>query len=136
MGQIQVSWLENLTFVGTDSTNHSVVLSSAGDGVGMKPSELLMVSLGSCTGYDVINIMTKKREQISGLKITVSGEQLADPPWTFTKIHTHYQVTGKGLTEKSVADAVHLSKEKYCSVANTLAGSVEMTFDWEVIEAE
>lgn len=136
MSQIKVTWVQDKTFIGTDSTNHSVVISSTKDGVGMKPSDLLLVSLASCTGYDVVDILMKKRANIAGVHITVDGEQAGQAPYVFTKIHIHYAVTGFGIKPNDVEKAIKLSKEKYCSVSQTLEPSVEITYDFEVIEAE
>lgn len=137
MAQVSVRWLEKLQFVGTDSSKHSVVLSSQDDenGVGMKPSELMLVALGGCSAYDVVNILTKKRKKLTGLEVSVSAEQLPDPPWTFVKIHMSYRLRGRDLTEKAVQDAIKLSKDKYCSVGATLSASAEITYDY-VIEEE
>ncbi len=136
MGQVSVTWLQNQQFVGTDSTRHSVVLSGMGpeDGIGMKPSELLLVSLGGCTAYDVVNILRKKREKLTDLQVTVEGEQAADPPWPYIKVHVHYQVTGHNLKPEAVEQAIRLSEEKYCSVSATVAKSAAITYDFEVID--
>lgn len=134
MAQVNVTWVQGRTFVGTDSTQHSVVISSPADGVGIKPSELLLLAVGSCTAYDVVNILEKKRALITDVRVTVSGEQEADPPWPFRKIHIHYAVGGENLKPEDVAKAIHLSEEKYCSVSATLRQSVEITTDFEVLE--
>ena len=136
MGEIGLTWVQNLQFVGTDSTKHSVVLSGTGpeDGIGMKPSELLLVSLGSCTAVDVVNILRKKRQKITGLRVTVSGEQAPDPPWVFQKFHIHYEVTGHGLKPDAVEKAIRLSEEKYCSVSATLSRGAEVSYDYEIID--
>lgn len=136
MASANVKWVANKTFIGTDSTQHSVVLSSPDDGVGMKPSELLLVSLGGCTAVDVVEILRKKRMPLESLEIQVSGEQDQDPPWTFRKIHVKYLLRGKGLTEKDVAQAIELSEEKYCSVSSTVRGTAEVTTSFEILDAE
>lgn len=131
MGNVHVKWIDKFQFIGTDSSKHSVVISSQDEenGVGMKPSELMLVSLGGCTAYDVVNILTKKRQKIVGLEIEVSAEQEPDPPWTFTHIHMIYRLRGEDLDEKAVHDAVKLSKDKYCSVGTTLAKAAKVTYD-------
>ena len=134
MGQVNITWVQDQQYVATDSTNHSVVVSSTANGTGMKPSDLLMVALGSCTAYDVVNILTKRRAWITGLNVTVSGEQESEPPWTFRKIHVHYQVSGVDLTEREVEHAIVLSEEKYCSVSATLKQAAEITFTYEIID--
>jgi putative redox protein len=134
--QADVTWLKKRQFVGTDGSKHSVVMSSQDDenGVGMSPSQLLLVSLGGCTAYDVVNILEKKRERVTGLEVRVTGKQEEDPPWTYRKIHMEYVVRGKGLSEKAVRDAAELSEEKYCSVAATLRGSAEITYDLTIVD--
>jgi putative redox protein len=138
MADVYVKWLEKLQFVGVDSTSHSVVLSSSDEenGTGMKPSELMLVALGGCTAYDVVNILTKKRQQLTDLVVRVSSKQRSDPPWIFTRIHLTYQLRGRRLDEKAVRDAIELSKDKYCSVGVTLAQSVEITYEFTIEEEE
>lgn len=135
--EANVTWLKKRQFVGTDGTRHSVVMSSQDEenGVGMSPSQLLLVSLGGCTSYDVVNILEKKREPLTGLEVHITAEQESDPPWTYRKIHIDYTVWGNGLSEKAVHDAVRLSEERYCSVAATLRGSAEITYDVTIVEA-
>lgn len=135
MGQVNVTWVQNKTFIGTDSTNHSVVISAKEDNVGCKPSELLLMALASCTGYDVVNILEKRRVHLTDVRVTVTGEQDAEPPWTFRKIHVHYVVAGSNLKRDDVEKAIRLSEEKYCSVSATLRQSVEITYDFEVLDA-
>ena len=121
------------TFIGIDSTKHSVVLSTTDEGVGMKPSELLLVAVGSCTAVDVVNILEKKRFQLNSLEIQVSGEQDTEPPWTFHKIHIHYKLQGAELTDKAVEQAIHLSEEKYCSVSATVRATAEISTSYEIL---
>ncbi|MFN2269772.1 MAG: OsmC family protein [Anaerolineae bacterium] len=134
----RVKWVESRQFVGIDSSKHSVVMSSQDEdnAIGMKPSELLLVSLGGCTAYDVVSILEKKRQKLTGLEVAVSGEQDEDPPWTFRKIHLHYTLHGKGLKEKAVQDAIELSEEKYCSVAATVRGVAEIDYEYTIIEED
>ncbi len=138
MATVRVKWLEKLQFVGIDATKHSVVMSGQGkeDGIGMSPSQLLLVALGGCTAYDVVNILTKKRQKLTGLEIEITGEQEPDPPWTYRKIHMTYRLRGRGLSEKAVQDAIELSKNKYCSVGATLAEAAEITYDYTIEEEE
>jgi len=134
MGTTTVKWIDGKKFVGIDSTNHSVVLSTADEGIGVKPSELLLIAVASCSAVDVVEILTKKRMPLTFLEISTSGEQDHDPPWTFRKIHMHFRVSGKNLTEKAVAQAIELSEEKYCSVAATVRATAQITSDFEIIE--
>jgi len=133
---VQIKWLDKLEFVGTDSTKHSLVMSSQDEenATGLKPSELLLLALGGCTAVDVVMIMRKKRQAVTGLKINVRGEQDENPPWTFRHIHLEYVVRGKGLSEKGLAQAIEISEEKYCSVKNSL--TCEVTSSYRIVEEE
>jgi putative redox protein len=133
MANATVRWITGKQFVGTDSTKHSVVLSPADVGVGMKPSELLLVALGSCTAVDVVEILAKKRLTLTSLEIQITGQQDIDPPWTFRNFHIQYLLKGKDLTEKAVAQAIQLSEEKYCSVAATVRATAPITTAYEII---
>jgi putative redox protein len=133
MGTATVQWIGGKRFVGIDSTNHSVVLSTADEGVGMKPSELLLIGLAACSAVDVVEILTKKRMPPTRFEISVSGEQDQDPPWTFRKMKLHYTLAGKNLTEKAVSQAIQLSEEKYCSVAATIRATAEICTEFEIV---
>ena len=133
MSNATVRWVHGQQFVGTDSTKHSVVLSTGDEGTGMKPSELLLVALAACTAVDVVDILSKKRTPLTSLEIQVDGEQDADPPWTYRKFHLKYILGGKGLTEKNVSQAIQLSEEKYCSVAATVRGVAELSTEFEIM---
>ncbi|GAB4473532.1 MAG: OsmC family protein [Anaerolineae bacterium] len=136
MARATVKWLDGKRFVGVDSTEHGVVISGTGeDGrIGAKPSDLLLLALGSCTAYDVVNILEKKRQKLTGLEVQVTAEQEPEAPWTFTSFHVHYVVRGRGLSMRAVEDAIRLSDEKYCSVSATLRKGATVTHDFEVIE--
>ncbi len=134
MGTATVKLIDGKQFIGIDSTNHSVVLSTPGEGIGIKPSDLLLIAVASCSAVDVVEILEKKRMRIEHLEIRSSGEQDQDPPWTFRKIHLRYKVSGKNLTEKAVAQAIQLSEEKYCSVAATIKATAQITSDFEIVE--
>lgn len=134
MAEATIKWLPGgLTFIGTDSTKHSVVLSPVSEGTGIKPSDLLLIAVGSCTAVDVVGILEKKRTPLSGMEIVVSGEQDVSPPWTFRKVHVHYKLRGSGLTAKAVEQAILLSEEKYCSVASTIRGVAELSNSFEIL---
>ena len=135
MAKAVVKWIEGKKFLGVDSTNHSVVLSTPDEGIGMKPSELMLVALGACSSVDVIGILEKRKVKLTKYEVQISAEQAADPPWTFEKIHLNYILAGQDLNEKDVAKAIELSEGKYCSVAATLKGKAQITTEF-VIEPE
>jgi putative redox protein len=133
MSNATVRWAGGKQFIGIDSTKHSVLLSTVDEGVGMKPSDLLLVSLASCTAVDVVEILAKKRLHLESLEISAEAQQDQDPPWTFRKIHLTFRLKGEDLTEKDVQQAIDLSEHKYCSVAATLRGVAELTTSFEIM---
>jgi putative redox protein len=132
----KVTWFGGRQFVGVDSSKHSVVMSAQDEAnaTGMKPSDLLLVALAGCTAVDVVEILEKKRQDLRGLEINIRGEQDKDPPWTFRRIEIEYVVSGRGLKEKAVADAIQISEEKYCSVSATVRGVAEITTSYRIVE--
>ncbi len=132
MGTSTVKWIEGGKFIGIDSTQHSVVLSTAAEGVGVKPSDLLLIALASCSAVDVVEILGKKRMPLASMEISINAEQDQDPPWTFRHIHLHFCLSGNDLNEKGVAQAIQLSEEKYCSVAATVRATARITTDFEI----
>lgn len=133
MGTATVKWIDGQQFIAIDSTKHSVVLSTPGEGIGIKPSDLLLIAVASCTAVDVVDILSKKRMPLTRLEISASGEQDQDPPWTFRKIHLSFRLGGKGLTAKAVEQAIQLSEEKYCSVAATIRATAQITTEFEIL---
>jgi len=128
-----VRWLNEKNFVGVDSTGHSVVLSGQKNGIGVSPSQMLLVALAACSSVDVVEILEKKRVKLTLLEVTATGEQDPEPPWAYRKIHVKYRLDGKNLTEKAVEQAVRLSQDKYCSVAATIRGVARITTEFEIV---
>ena len=132
--QTTVRWITDRHFVGIDSDNHSVVLSGQQDAIGVKPSQMLLIALASCSSVDVVEIMAKKRKPLKMLEVIATGEQDPEPPWPYRRIHLQYRMSGDGLTEKAVNQAITLSQEKYCSVAATVRGVAEITTEFEIVD--
>jgi putative redox protein len=129
-------------FIGRDTFGHVVMAGSwPKDGndewqewKALKPSDLLLISLASCSAYDAVMILGRQRQNLEDLYVHVDGKQAPEPPYAFTDIHLHYVVKGEGLDEKKVARAVQLSEEKYCSVAATISGVATITHSIAVNE--
>ncbi len=136
MATISVRWVNERNFVGVDSTGHSVVLSGQKNGIGVSPSQMLLVALAACSSVDVVEILEKKRKKLTLLEVTATGEQDPDPPWTYRTIHVKYRLGGKDLTAKAVEQAIRLSEEKYCSVAATVRGVAKISTEYEIVTAE
>ena len=135
---VSVQWTGKRQFVGTDSGNHSVVMSSHSEdnNTGVKPSEMLLLALGACSAYDVVSILEKKRYKLTCLKVNVQSSQDDDPPWMFRKIHVDFTVCGNNLKEKDIQQATSLSIENYCSVAATVRCNAEITYDFHIQQVE
>ncbi|MEO6697185.1 MAG: OsmC family protein [Gammaproteobacteria bacterium] len=136
----RVKWVENSVFVAQSGSGHSVVLDgppeAGGQNLGVRPMEMVLLGLGGCTAFDVVDILKKKREVISGCVVDITAERAETVPKVFTKIHLHYIVSGKNVKEESVKRAVELSAEKYCSVSMMLNKTAELTHDYEIIRAD
>jgi putative redox protein len=137
MNKVTLRWIEPHLMVGTDSNGHSIVIGRSPDDhaewAGMKPSDLLLLATASCSAYDVVDILRKQREPLVDLKVLCDGDQLDDPPFTFTKIHLHYVVYGPVNPEK-LQKAIRLSEDKYCCVIGSLRPGVNITSDFEIQE--
>jgi putative redox protein len=107
---------------------------SGGHNKGFRPMELLLVGFGGCSGMDMISILRKKRQQVSGLEINVQGEKSDTAPKIYKKVHIEYVIKGKGVGKEAVERAINLSLEKYCSVGATLARTGTITHTYKIIE--
>jgi putative redox protein len=125
-------WKEGLTFEGTAASGFKVNMDSLQGGTGFSPMELLLVSLAGCTGMDVIDILRKKRQEVSGLEVQATGTRADDHPRKYTSIHIHFVVTGRQVDPEAVRRSIELSETKYCAVAATLSGAAQITTDFEI----
>ena len=122
-------------FIGVTPSGHAQVIETDTERASAAtPMELLLVALGGCTAVDVISILKKKRERVSDYRVEVRGFRREEPPRAYTRIEVRHVVSGRGIKERSVAEAVELSETKYCSVAATLRPGVELVTTYEVIE--
>lgn len=122
-------------FIVTTPSGHSITLDT--DHVrnsAPTPMELLLVALGSCTAVDVVSILHKKRQDVTDYRVEVRGDRREDHPRSFKRIEVHHIVTGRNISGQSVAQAIKLSEEKYCSVAATLRPTAEIVSSYEIIE--
>jgi len=125
-------------FVGETGSGHAVVIDGppdhGGRNMGARPMELLLLGVGSCSSFDVVQILQKGRNSVTGCVAEVTAERVDAVPSVFSKIHLHFIVSGKDLKASAVERAVKLSAEKYCSASIMLSKAVEITHDFEVIE--
>jgi len=122
-------------FIGISPGGHAQVIETNHERASAAtPMELLLIALGGCTAVDVVSILKKKRERVTGYRVEVSGARRDEHPRAYTRMEVRHVVTGKGVSEKAVAQAVELSETKYCSVAATLRPGVEIVTTYEIIE--
>ena len=138
--QAKVKWTDGVQFVAESGSGHSIVVDGppekGGRNTGARPMELLLMGLGACSSFDVVNILQKARQKISDCHVEVDAERVDEVPAVFSKIHLHFVVSGRELKEKQVEKAVKLSADKYCSASIMLGkAGVEITHSFEIVEA-
>lgn len=136
---ISIERVGSMAFSATaGDSGHTVLMDASpavgGDNRGPRPMELLLMGLGGCTSIDVVMILEKARQEISNCKVEISAERAETEPRVFTKIHVHFIVSGKTLSEDRVARAIELSAEKYCSASIMLGKTATITHDFEILE--
>ena len=138
--KVEVDWKGGKAFEAIADSGHKVMMDASpavgGENCGSRPMELLLMGLGGCSSIDVTMMLQKSRQQVTDCKAVIEAERADAIPAVFTSIHVHFIVTGKGLSEKHVARAVKLSAEKYCSASIMLAKAVDITHDFEILEAD
>ena len=107
-----------------------------GAATGFSASELLLAGVGSCSAWDVVEILRKQRQRVSTIEVRVEGEQATDPPWPYERVRLHFTVTGHRLNAGKVRKAVELSERRYCTVIATIRGVAEVTCLVDVLEAD
>jgi len=135
----RVVWQGGLAFDGTAGSGFSVRLDTTaeeGGGTGFSPMELVLVGHAACTGMDVISILKKKRQDVTGFEVRAHGLRADDPPKVFTDITLEYIVRGHNVDPQAVERAIELSETKYCSVNGMLSKVVKVTTTYRVEEAE
>lgn len=132
----RVKWVENACFVGETGSGHAVVIDGppeiGGRNLGMRPMELMLLSVGACSAVDVMHILGKARQPVDDCYVEVSAERAETDPKVFTEIHLNFVVIGQKLAEKQVARAVSLSAEKYCSASIMLGKAATITHSYEI----
>jgi putative redox protein len=130
MTTANVTWVEDMQFVGQGETGHAIVMDSSeeagGHNTGARPMEVLLMGVLGCTAMDVMSILKKKRQPIKGLKIFATGDRAAEHPKYYTKIHLEYVAYGDVELE-ALERSAQLSEDKYCSAIATVRGKAEIT---------
>jgi putative redox protein len=136
--EAKVTLVNDMAFSGSTDSGHTLIMDadegSGGHNKGFRPMELLLVGFGGCSGMDVISILRKKRQHVSGLEMNVKGEKTEEYPKVYKEIHIEYVVKGKGVQKEAVERAIELSLDKYCSVGATLAKVGKITHSYRIVE--
>lgn len=130
-------WIQDRQFQATTGSGHELTLDGAagadGRSYGPSPMEVLLVGMAGCTGIDVVDILKKKRQTVSGVEVRVEGTRAETPPMVYTEIDVVYVVRGKDISPKAVEDAIQLSESKYCSASVMLRKTAKITSRYEII---
>lgn len=135
----KISWVEAAQFLGESESGHKIIMDGAseygGQNKGPRPMEMLLLGMGACSCFDIVLILQKSKQEVSGCEVEVIAERADTHPKVFTQIHNHYIVTGKNLSEDKVSRAISLSAEKYCSASIMLGKAAQINHDFEIIES-
>ena len=138
MTTANITWVEDMQFVAQGGSGHAIVIDSAeesgGHDTGARPMEVLLMGLLGCTAMDVISILKKKRQPITGLKVSANGDRAPEHPKYYTQIHLEYVAYGD-VDPAALERSVELSESKYCSAIATVRGKAEVTHSCRVEKA-
>lgn len=134
----RIKWVEDVMFLAESGTGHGIVLDGApesgGRNLGMRPMELMALSVGSCSSYDVVTILKKARQDVTSCEAEIDAKRVDGTPAIFESIHLHFRLAGNDLSEKQVQRAIELSADKYCSASIMLKNAgVKVTHDFEIV---
>jgi putative redox protein len=134
----KIIYVKGLQFVGEADSGHGIVMdgdpSAGGRDTGVRPMELLLLGIGGCSGMDVVSVLKKKKQKVTGFEINVKAQRTEEYPRKLTVIDIEFEVRGRHISEEAVRKAVDLSMNKYCSVKATLEGSAKITFSYKITE--
>lgn len=136
-----VKWVDGALFLGETGSGHSVVMDGPPDHGGRnlapRPMEMLLLGVGGCSSFDVVDILKKSRQSVTDCETVLQAERADAVPAVFTKMHLHFIVGGTDLKESIVRRAVAMSAEKYCSASIMLGNAgVEITHSFEIVKKE
>jgi putative redox protein len=135
-----VRWVQDAMFLGESGSGHAVVMDGAPDAggrnLGVRPMEMLLLGLGGCTAFDVVMILKRGREPVTGCVVDMDADRAETEPKVFTRIAMKYRVSGRGLDPQKVERAVNLSAEKYCSATAILAKTAQISHEIAIIDID
>jgi putative redox protein len=133
-----VKQLQGITFVGKTDSNHWITMDGpenfGGSNAGIRPKELLLLSLGGCTGSDVQSILSKKKVKLDNFEMNITAEMAETHPQVYTKIHLEYVFYGNNIQHKDVERAIELSLNTYCSVTAMLQKAMPIEHSYRIVD--
>jgi putative redox protein len=134
-----VRWTaDGMSFIAETASHHLVAMDGAPEGGGRnlapRPMELVLAGSGGCTAYDVVVILKKSGQDVTGCEVKLFAERATTDPKVFTKVHMHFVLRGRALKRNLVEQAIRLSHEKYCSATAMLLKTAEVTRDFEIMD--
>jgi putative redox protein len=135
--ECRIKWIDGMAFMAETGSGHAFVMDGAPEGggrnIGPRPMEAMLAGTGGCTAYDIVLILQRSRQQVTGCEVQVSAERADTDPRVFTRMHFHFVVRGRGLKPSAVENAIRLSQEKYCSASVMLGKTAQITHDYEIV---
>lgn len=135
----KITWINGRAFLGESGSGHAVVMDGApeagGRNIGVRPMEMMLLGLGGCTAFDVVMILEKSREQVTGCEVALEATRASEDPKVFTQVKMIYTLTGKSLKPAVVERAITLSAEKYCSASKMFEMTAKLEHEWHIKEA-
>jgi putative redox protein len=134
----RVKWVDGMAFMAETGSGHAFIMDGAPEGggrnLGPRPMETVLAGTGGCTAYDVVLILKRSRQDVTGCEVLLKSERAEADPKVFTRIHFHFIVRGRALKPNLVENAIRLSHDKYCSASIMLGKTAEITHDFEIVE--
>jgi putative redox protein len=134
---VSLKWIENMQFqadVEGHKINLDIEVENGGDNQGAKPKPLMMVSLGGCTGIDVVSILKKMKVELETFNILIEADMTEEHPKVYKNMHVIYEFKGKDLPLDKIERAVELSREKYCGVSAMYKKAFDMTYEIKILD--
>ncbi|MEX3583610.1 MAG: OsmC family protein [Burkholderia sp.] len=137
--ECKVSWMgqDGMAFVAETGSGHLVTMDGTPEGGGhnlaARPMEMVLLGTGGCTAYDVVLILKKSRQEVTGCLVSLKAERASEDPKVFTRIHFHFTVKGRNLNPTTVARAINLSHDTYCSASSMIAKTAELTHSFDIV---
>ncbi|MBK6974093.1 MAG: OsmC family protein [Sterolibacteriaceae bacterium] len=135
--ECRIQWVGGMAFMAETGSGHTLMMDGPADAGGRnlapRPMETVLAGTGGCTAFDVVMILKKGRQAVTGCEVSLKAERAESEPRVFTRIHFHFRITGRDLKPELVERAIRLSAEKYCSASIMLSKTAELTHDWEIV---